>query len=239
MLRKFLKQFSLCRQLHSLARKRMRFAFKPDSTQMGTLNAIRELLTESSPPYLVDVGAHDGTTFSNSAFFIKKGWNAILIEPLPGPFQKLSKKYRKNSNVECLNVACSNQKGYGDFFIGSDGPDSLLSTLCQDKNKWFEDHRSDKTIKVRVETTTNILIRSQYPKDFSLLLVDTEGMDYEVLLGLDFGSFNPRIIVTEEYKLNMEKHLRKNKGYKVHRIVGCNSIWVQKRFEKVPAKVTI
>ena len=33
-----------------------------------------------------------------------------------------------------------------------------------------------------------------------MLLIDAEGMDFEVLNGLDFDRYRPTIIVTEEYE---------------------------------------
>jgi len=115
------------------------------------------------------------------------GWKAILLEPLPGPFQKLLEKYEDNRNVTCLNLAISNTQGIQDFFIGSDGPDGMLSTLCREDNLWTAQARSDEVIKVKVDTISNVLINSNVPRDFSLLLIDTEGMDYECLLGLNFN----------------------------------------------------
>lgn len=110
-----------------------------------------------------------------------------------------------------------------------------MSTLCMDDNEWFQRHRSNKSIDVEVDTLTNVLAENDFPKDFSLLLVDAEGMDYEVLLGLDFDRFQPRIIVTEEYVSNPEKHSQKyqllrDHHYILYREMGANTIWVQKRF---------
>ena len=58
-------------------------------------------------------------------------------------------------------------------------------------------------------------------------------MDYEVFLGLNFGRFNPRIIVSEEYSQNTMKHTRKHAllrdvGYTFWVKVGCDEIWVGK-----------
>lgn len=224
MLRKFVKSIPFAKSLYRW--------IMSDGTQSGELRAIKKYITRDSSPYFVDVGAHDGTSISNSAFFAKKGWTGLLFEPMPGPYSQLSEKYKNSHNVRCLNIACSDKKGIEDFFIGSDGAEGMLGTLCKDNNEWFKRARSEESIKVKVDIISDQLMENNFPNDFTLLLIDTEGMDYEVLLGMDFGLFQPRIIVTEEYKWNLEKHnskyrLLENNGYRLKRLVGTNTIWVR------------
>lgn len=210
-------------------------ALMRDRSEFGESLYLNKLIKNNFPKYLVDVGAHDGKTISNSYYFVKSGWRAILIEPLPKVFEQLSSRYKKNSNVRCINKACSNCPGNQRLFFGSDGETSPLSTLCTDENDWFKNARSGTSLLAQVDTLTNILIENGFPKDFSLLLIDTEGMDYEVLLGLDFDLFQPRIIVTEDYGWNIQKHnskyqLLKDRRYILRRSAGCNSIWIKKEF---------
>lgn len=204
---------------------------KGDGSQSGEISVIKSMLTSDSPKFIVDVGAYDGSTISNSAHFIKKGWHGLLVEPAPIAFEKLDKKYRSNRRVTCFNLACSDENGVSDFYFGPDGEDSMFNTLYRDENEWFDSNRGDNHITVKVQKLNEILNQEEFPKDFSILLVDTEGMDYEVLRGLDFNIYRPRIIVTEEYKWNLEKHeskykLLKNNGYEMNKIIGCNSIWI-------------
>ena len=46
--------------------------------------------------FLVDIGAADGITNSNSRFLIEKGWGGILIEPNTKNFNKLQDLYKNN-----------------------------------------------------------------------------------------------------------------------------------------------
>lgn len=76
-------------------------------------------------------------------------------------------------------------------------------------------------------------MQNKFPEDFSLLSVDAEHMDYEVLLGLDFDIFKPRIIVTEDTDLYREKQdqkdqLLRDNGYVLVKKIACNSVWVKK-----------
>lgn len=201
-----------------------------DPTQSGELAVLRKLIKKDFPPYVVDVGANDGKTYSNSYHFAHElGWTALLFEPQPDVFATLTSLYQGRKNVFCLNMACSNFIGKQKFFIGIN---NLTSTLCQEDNKWFEANRTDKCIEVTSDTLTNCLDKHRFPKDFSLLTIDTEGMDYEVLLSLDLTKYRPRVIVSEEYAWNPEKHAAKYKliedaGYKLYKMAGSNSIWLR------------
>ena len=203
-----------------------------DTSQHGELQHLLDIITPDYPPFLVDVGAHDGFYLSNSYHFIKKGWTGILLEPLPSVFKFLKETHLGNENVACINKACADKAGTSKFFLGADGELGMNSTLCCDENNWFDAHRTEAHIEVEVETLTRLLDAHNYPADFSLLLIDTEGMDYEVLLGLDFKRYQPRIILTEEYPSNKEKHenkysLLRERGYTFKALVGCNSLWLR------------
>ena len=206
-------------------------------SQYGETAILRALLRDHPRPYLVDVGAHDGRSWSNSRGFMLRGWHGILIEPLPKVFAQLAYVYRNNPNAACLNLACTDSSGEQQLFVGTDGDTGMGSSLCADDNEWFAGMRSDTTITVKTETLTSLLDQANWPQDFALLLVDAEGMDYEVLRGLDFSRYQPAVIVTEEYMANPAKHEAKYamlgaNGYRLHHVTGdgANSIWLAPSF---------
>lgn len=55
--------------------------------------------------HLLDIGAFDGTSFSNSRALIDRGWHGCMIEPSPWPFATMTKLYWSNPRV-CLINAC-------------------------------------------------------------------------------------------------------------------------------------
>ncbi|MCX5700298.1 MAG: FkbM family methyltransferase [Candidatus Omnitrophica bacterium] len=202
---------------------------KSDVSEKGEFTFLNKLVSAEFPKFIVDVGAGDGIVGSNSYNFIKSGWNAIVIEPNPYLFRLLLQRYKHNKRVICVNKACSNKTGCMELFLGKT---ISTGTLCRDENDWFKENRMDKSIVVQLDTLTNILVDNKYMKDFSILLIDAEGMDYEVLLSLNFTLFQPKIILTEEYLWNKQKHddkyrLLKDNGYILKEVIGSNAIWVK------------
>jgi FkbM family methyltransferase len=208
----------------------IRAALGGDVSQASETTYLKGLIHEGFPQSLVDVGAYDGVINSTSFAFVQSNFRAILIEPLPQPFKWLSKTYADHPNVTCINKACSNTTGRQSLRLGAAGGTGMTATLCTDGDEWFPERRNRQLIDVAVDTLTNILTENDWPRDFGLLLIDSEGMDFEVLLGLDFTRFRPRIVVTEEYHWNAKKHeskyqlLREN-NYTLRTPLGSNTVW--------------
>lgn len=205
----------------------------PDTSQHGEASLLQQLVSgDGFPPYVVDVGAHDGATMSTSRPFVLQGWHALLVEPHPVQFARLQERYDGWDNVHCVNQACADRPGRRPLFFGVGGPGTATSTLNTEDNEWYALTRTEESVPVEVAVLTDLLVEHEFPSDFSLLLVDAEGMDYEVLCGLDFQRFRPRIVVTEEYIFEPEKHNAKyrlllDNGYSFVTLLGCNTIWVR------------
>lgn len=54
---------------------------------------------------VVELGAWNATTFSNSRALIECGWKAILVEPSPNPMLGLLTEYGNNPNVTLIQAA--------------------------------------------------------------------------------------------------------------------------------------
>lgn len=194
-----------------------------DVSQHGEASIVAALVEPDWPRYLVDVGAHDGRSLSNSFPFLQLGWAGTLVEPLPQAFERLAELYRDRPDARCVPAACSDWDGEGRLAVGDGGPTTMTSTLHA------EGPRPGNSISVPVRTLTSVLEETEAPHDFSLLLVDAERRDHEVLAGLDFGRYRPRVVVTEDgVARHAEKYaLLRDRGYALYTVVaGTNSIWV-------------
>ena len=56
--------------------------------------------------FFIDIGAHDGKTYSNSLFFESiNNWNALCFEPNPTVFTALN-SFRKSTNLNvCIGAS--------------------------------------------------------------------------------------------------------------------------------------
>jgi FkbM family methyltransferase len=203
-----------------------------DTSQHGEASAITPLIGADWTPFVVDVGASDGRTLSNSFPFLALGWSGVLVEPLPSAFERLRSRYADRDDVVCVQAACGEADGSAELAVGSDplGMTSSLGTRGA----------SARTVNVPVRTLTSVLSSSGAPAEPAILSVDAEGMDYEVLAGLDFDRFRPRVVVTEDDLRQPDKHAAKvrlleERGYVVYAQVG-NSIWVTE--EIAPGRAT-
>lgn len=149
---------------------------------------------------LLDLGANDGMTFSNSFKLIQLGWEADLIEASPNTFTKLQKLHESNDKVKCHNIAVSNVNGRVKFYEsgtllgGSDK--SLVSTVDKrELERWRGKVEFTETI---VESVTfNKLLEDTKNKKFDLITIDIEGVDWIVLSQMDLTALGCKMLIVE------------------------------------------
>src|SRR5687768_5951564 len=82
---------------------------------------------------VLDLGANDGITLSNSYAILSLGASGDLVEPSPTVFPKLNDLYKNNPNVKCHNVALTDRCGLFPYFesgpLLGENDMSLVSTL--------------------------------------------------------------------------------------------------------------
>lgn len=137
----------------------------------------------------VDVGANDGTLFSNTLAMEERGWRVLCIEPNPDNYGKLLTRRQ-----EVCQSAISDYTGTGQFSIvklqkyDSD-PGSSLTPL----RILSVDH----TISVPV-TTLDILFEDHEIDHVDFLNLDIEGGEADALKGLNLDKYKPRLILIED-----------------------------------------
>jgi FkbM family methyltransferase len=206
--------------------------FVEETSQAGEVTELRRILPANTPRLVVDIGAHDGRFLSNSYSYIASGWRGVLIEPMPEVFQRLVANHQRHPHALCVNVACGATRSVAKLFVGADGDLGQNSTLSTDDNEWMRAQRTNRSIDVRVEPISQVLMDAGILGDIGLLLVDCEGMDLEALQGLDPSTHRPWVVVTEQYAQNPGKEtakaaLLRSWGMQFHTTVGCNDMWIR------------
>lgn len=166
--------------------------------QYGDEDLILWLTKGKRDGYLVDVGAADGFTNSNSDMLIDKyGWHALLIEPLPEYAEACRKWYANNKRVTVVESAVGNPTADGLItFYPSGQVSSTKKDWAERAAKYYGAVYGD-PIKVKIDTITNILNAHNWPKQFDFLNIDAEGMDIEALQTIDLSTYRINMLSIE------------------------------------------
>lgn len=179
-------------------------------SQIGQDRWVATIFSSKKRGYFVDVGAHDGTTFSNTAYLERElGWNGICIEPTPEVFLKLT----TSRSCTCLNKAVSDYCGTADFILRSDR-DGLLNRILLPHSK--APLKNAVLMKTECVTLGEILL-NEAPQQIDYLSLDVEGGEFLVLKGIDFSKVQIGLITVEHNheipKRDQILHLLRSKGY--------------------------
>lgn len=168
--------------------------------------------------FYVDIGANDGLTGSNTAYFdLVENWDGICIEPHPIAFESL-KKNRPNSKN--LNLCISDNEGIKEFCVIYEYAE-MLSGMVEN---YSEEHLErieleikkyggyKKIIELQTKSMQNIFKENSINK-VDYLSIDTEGSEFEILSGIDFNEVEIKVISTENSSKKDIKNLLKKYNY--------------------------
>lgn len=150
---------------------------------------------------LLDIGANDGVTFSNSHALIQAGWDALLVEPSPKAFEKLQYSYCNYEGVQRLELAVGAENGH--LILKESG--SLLNTgdvalvssfLPEEQARWQSLNMPFEDVEVEVVDVATLLQRSRL-KHFDFVSIDIEGMERVVVPQFDFNAIGAKMVCIE------------------------------------------
>jgi FkbM family methyltransferase len=151
---------------------------------------------------LLDMGANDGKTFSNSLALIERGWQGLLIEASPKAFERLQEQHDvPDRDVQLLNVAIGSKNGTIELnesgsLLGI-GDVALVSSTRQDEvSRWDSLNMPFERIIVPIIDFNTLMQRSVYKK-FDLVTIDIEGMEPEVVPQIFFTNLQTRMAIIE------------------------------------------
>ncbi len=149
----------------------------------------------SDPGLFLEIGANDGYSQSNTYYLERRlGWKGILIEPVPGLYQRCQ---RLRQASKCFNLAC----------VGAEGPDAvdlmdldLMSVALgqQSQDEEFLRLSGHAGVAIRVEATTlsDVIDRAE-AVHVDFMSIDVEGAELQVIAGLDLGRHTPSWLLVE------------------------------------------
>jgi len=184
------------------------------------------VLNQKKDGYFVDIGAHDGISFSNSYFFEQIGWCGICIEPNPIPFNLL----KQNRKTECVQKAITDTTGIQQFFSIKNENDMLSGLVNEFDNvsaKKIVDVMGEKEdfdyINVECDTFGNVVKN----KNIDFLSIDTEGNELKILKSIDFSMYNISSISVEnnKYDNSIYNFLIQKNFLPIIRL-GCDEVYI-------------
>ena len=163
--------------------------------------------------FVVQIGANDGMAGDPLVdAFSKTRWSGLLVEPVPHLCEALVARYRDRPGVRVERAAISTRDGEAPFFrlrnVPGETPEWFNQLATLDRAVLLK-HRSSipeiesLLIEERVPTVRlDTLLARHGVSKIDLLVIDTEGHDWEILRALDFTRFRPVLLMFEHQHLS-------------------------------------
>ena len=192
-------------------------------------DAILEKYLKEDKGFYLDIGSGDPVRGSNTYFLYKKGWKGILIDPLTRNI--FSSKVIRGKDKIIQGLVGATNKSYTFFEMY---PYEYSTTNDEIVNDLINERRAKLVKKVQLHTYSVSDLRLYITLDQpSLLSVDCEGLDLEVLKTIDLKTMKFRVICAEDFDFNpvskssaINHYLIEN-GYEIVDRAGPSSIYVK------------
>ncbi len=220
------------RFLPLLVKRFDRLISKPKWRRFDSL--VRELSARRGDFFFIQIGANDGKRHDPIFPYVKEyGWRGILVEPVPSYFARLKHNYRSFPQLIFENTAISETDGVRDFYRVQEGLNHLpdwcggIGTFYPQvllKHRWVIPGIKDYVLREQVKCLSlNSLLEKHEVQKIELLLIDTEGYDYEIIKQVDFERLPPAIVCYEH------KHLSRAQRSACERSLNANGYVIVRR----------
>ncbi len=154
----------------------------------------------------IQIGANDGVMNDPIYKFNmdnKSKVSGFVLEPLPDVYQKLVKNYESCSDIKPFNLAIHETESEMILHrvkpaYASKIPEFAGGIASFDKSHWqktdlIPDSDYMEEVSVKCTSFTNFISENSI-NEIDLLLIDTEGYDYDILMSIDFSMIKPKIV---------------------------------------------
>lgn len=170
---------------------------------------ILEYFNDVNCGHVLDIGANDGKTFSNSLALIEKGWVATLVEPHPVAYEKLTQLHSDDNEVNCVRAAICEHNDKVTLHINTPhipNDIGLLSTVVKSESeKWGNVVQYDQ-VQVQGYTFKRFCEIWKVTK-FDFITIDAEGMDYAILSQINLSDFDCKMVCVEYNGVDLNKYI--------------------------------
>jgi FkbM family methyltransferase len=189
--------------------------------QFGEDRILAEIFGERNSGHCVEIGAYDGRTGSASYAFEQRGWQCLLVEPIPA----LVEEIRKHRACTVVNCAVSDHEGEASFYVADNVEAMSTLDLTAHRRDWIE-RAGGAVHEIRVRTTTldSLLAEVSFP-EIQFMTIDVEGHEMAVLNGFTLEAHRPRVVIVEDNSVNGNAEVARymsERGYVHFRRTGVN-----------------
>jgi FkbM family methyltransferase len=187
---------------------------------------------------LLDIGANDGITISNSRALIEKGWVGDLVEPAAIPLRKLKELYAANNDVMIHGIALSDKVEMTTFYESSSHfspkDSGLLSTIVpEEKKRWWLSRTRFTEYPIGTLTFKHFKNEALY-KTWDFISIDAEGKDWDILQQIDLTEVGCKCLCVEHNGIETQKYIdyAKSHGMSVLLINNINVVLVRRNLNE-------
>ena len=212
----------------------------------GSFDSILDKISkERDGIIVVQVGANDGITHDPIHKFIRRDhWSGLLIEPQPFVFNEfLEPLHQRTPDIRTVNAAIGDSDGSAEIHMIGFSDDRGATGLARFRRESLHHliasgglERRLRKEGITLPSNQDEWIKSEHIKDRSfkslfdehdiggadILMIDTEGFDFEILKLFPWHTFKPKLVAYECFHLTEEdleasKNLLKAHDYQCHR----------------------
>ena len=175
--------------------------------------------------YFVEIGANDGVTQSNTLYFeLYRNWRGVLVEPFPHNVFSCRRQRSQETKVFCAACVPFDYSErfvpmiYSNLMSSCEIPGGDIEDPHQHANvgKQFLPPDEDVfTFGAEAKNLQDILVEAKAPPVIDLFSLDVEGVELQVLEGVDHDSFRFRNLLVECRSLPRMKDYLEERGYRL------------------------
>ena len=153
---------------------------------------------ERESGFYVEVGAYDGIFVSNTWGLAERGWDGLLIEPVPHLAELCRKNYVGHERVRVIQKAVGASASQVTLHLGDVFTTANTDLLAEYGDiSWASGSITAEQVVVECQALDQVLSEENVPKEFDLLVVDVEGFETEVFAGFDLARWRPKMLIVE------------------------------------------
>ena len=183
---------------------------------------VNRILKKIKKGFYVDIGAYHPYKGSLTYNLYNRKWNGMNLD-----ISKSSIDLFNIARPSDININCAVSEFNGETYYYENSPiNQQNSLISQDDNQ--------KKIKIQSYKLSEIL-KMQNVNSVDYINIDTEGNEFEVLMGIDFNKINPTLFTIEDNSFDLNNEIKKKKiiflkekNYELINIIGVTMFFVKK-----------